>query len=1047
MIVISLNEKFKAHEHQGEILISNVRLALSIIYGVCVPIVSLLRQFDGLEPFPIRSNIGPGVFLLYSIFLFIYVRKKSRFLDMFKYICVVLDAVIISAAIWIGCTYPESSPPIPFLSIQAIFFSVLILAGSFRYSIPCAYFSGIFTAFIYLLVVFINRNVLDLPYFFDLNDIAIDVSFPLFNELFRVIAFIITGWITGVACKRRLTLFINMLESETSATKNASETIDKTRLMARTISNSTEEIFLSSKNIYTTANNQAVSIQEIENTINQNLSIAADIAEKTNSVADIALKTENDVNSGFSVLEHNIRQIEDIKEKNDGVINGIILLGNKINQIRDIIKTINNITNQTKVIAFNAALEAASAGEQGKRFSVVAAEVNRLADDIAALTKQIRGRIEEIQSSSSSLIISGEESAEKIREGNSLIGELEEIFSEIRTGAEITANQAQIITTSTHKQQKSSGQICIAISDITAGLNNFLHSTEIATASADGLNKIIEELNALLNKGTGKTEETGSSNNDYSARAGKNNRIKRDKQTGHKKRISFDNKEMEEKIRLDELNGEKLINKIRIIFALIYSLSVPAISIISGLRGYGYFPWYAYICSNIFTLNSIIYFFYARKKESLHWTFKYITVSLDLTVITASIWVGCLYMEIAPPVQYLSIWALYYSVIIMTNAFRHSISCVYFSGIFASIIYMAVVIINSNSLDLPYYFFFNGSKVDVSFPVYNEVFRVFGIIVTASIIAIANKRRLELFTSMVESENKITKSVTSTVEQTRSIAKTIRKSTDEIFLSSKNIFATANNQAASIQEIESTISENSKIASDISEKTGSVANIASKMEDDVKYGFAILGRNINQMEQIKTKNDRVTSGIIALGNQIVKINDIIKTINTINDQTKVIAFNAALEAASAGDNQVKRFSSVASEVKRLAEKIAELTRQIREQIDEIQNSSSSLIISGKDSAARINEGNHLIKKLEEIFYEIRCGAEITSNQAQTITVSTQQQQKSIEQINVAIVDISTGLLNFLNSTEIARASAENLTQVIVKFDELLNISEQGATWQ
>jgi methyl-accepting chemotaxis protein len=175
-----------------------------------------------------------------------------------------------------------------------------------------------------------------------------------------------------------------------------------------------------------------------------------------------------------------------------------VSLGNKISKIRDIIKTINAITDQTKVIAFNAALEAASAGEHGKRFSVVASEVNRLAGDITSLTKQIRGQVEEIQNSSSTLVVSSEESADKINEGNNLIKELEDIFREIRSGAEITANQAQTITISTQKQQKSAEQINTAITDISRGLSSFLQSTRVATSSAEDLTEFMKKLDELL---------------------------------------------------------------------------------------------------------------------------------------------------------------------------------------------------------------------------------------------------------------------------------------------------------------------------------------------------------------------------------------------------------------------------------------------------------------------------------------------------------------------------------------------------------------------
>jgi methyl-accepting chemotaxis protein len=490
--------KINLDEHEGEKLISNVRLLLALIYTVSTTGIAVIRSLQGVGFIPWRSHVVTAIFLLYAVFLFFYVRKKKTLHSKFKYICVVLDMTILSATIWVSCTYLEISPPLPFLSSRALFFSILILAGSFRHSPSCAYFSGVFAAVCFFLVVFINRDALDLPYFFILENQTIPVSFPLYNELFKFFGMIITGWVTGMASKRRLALFNNMVEAEASAAGAASKTVEQTRNMAQTIQKSTDEIFLSSKNIFSTANNQATSVQEIESTINENAQIAAEIAEKTSSVATIASKMEGDVVHGFEVLERNISQMGDIKNKNDGIISGIIALGNKITKIRDIVKTINTITDQTKVIAFNAALEAASAGDRGKRFAVVASEVNRLADDIAELTKQIREQVEEIQNSSSTLIISSEEGADKILEGNNLIKELEDIFREIRSGAEITANQAQSITVFTQKQQKSTEQINIAMADISSGLSNFINSTEVATTSAEGLTQMIQELGALL---------------------------------------------------------------------------------------------------------------------------------------------------------------------------------------------------------------------------------------------------------------------------------------------------------------------------------------------------------------------------------------------------------------------------------------------------------------------------------------------------------------------------------------------------------------------
>ena len=492
-------ERLNADERGGEKLISNVRLIMGVIFTASTTGVAVIRYLQGGEWIPWRAHAVTLALLLYSIFLFLYVRKRETLHDKFKYVCVVLDMTIVSAIIWVSCTYIDVSPPLPFLSFRALFYSILILAGSFRHSTRCAYFSGIYAGIVYAIVIVANRDVLELPHYFAFEGQHLAAEFPIYYEAFRVFGMAITGVITGMASKRRAALFGSLLESESAVAKTASITVDQTRGITGTIRKSTDEILRSSKNIFATANNQAASVQEIKSTIGENTRIAVEIAEKTGSVANIASKTENDVANGLALLERNVSQLEDIKRKNDGVTSGIVELGSKITKIRDIIKAINAITDQTKVIAFNAALESASAGESGKRFSVVANEVNSLADDIASLTKKIRDRVEEIQASSSSLIISSEESADKIAKGNSLIRELDDVFREIKSGAEITSNQAQMITVSTQKQQKSTEQINVAMTDISDGLGSFLRSTEVASASAEALTRMIEELGDILN--------------------------------------------------------------------------------------------------------------------------------------------------------------------------------------------------------------------------------------------------------------------------------------------------------------------------------------------------------------------------------------------------------------------------------------------------------------------------------------------------------------------------------------------------------------------
>ena len=300
-------------------------------------------------------------------------------------------------------------------------------------------------------------------------------------------------------------------EAETQTARSARDARDfrdTTTKLAAAVRESAGAVFLSGEE-NGVSGGESARMEEIENSIDENARIVAEIVNKTSSVSAIASKMEEDVLKGFAVLERNVKKMGEIKDKNSGTINGIVSLSNKVNKIRDIVRVINTITDQTKVIAFNAALEAASAGEAGKRFAVVAGEVNRLADDIAVLTRQIREQVEDIQSSSSSLIVYSEEGSDRISDGYRLIKDLEDIFKEIKSGAEITSNQARIITVSTQQQMKYSGQIHSAVTEVSQDLKNFIGAARTAALSAGNLTERTGELERFLADDSGGKAEHG----------------------------------------------------------------------------------------------------------------------------------------------------------------------------------------------------------------------------------------------------------------------------------------------------------------------------------------------------------------------------------------------------------------------------------------------------------------------------------------------------------------------------------------------------------
>jgi methyl-accepting chemotaxis protein len=179
------------------------------------------------------------------------------------------------------------------------------------------------------------------------------------------------------------------------------------------------------------------------NTLGQNSNMEKEVGDISINIANIANKLKTDLESAYDICHNTTQKIAEIKAKNSDMNMSVVGLNNQVAKIDEFLSSIDNIIDQTKVIAFNASLEAASAGENGKRFAVVAGEINRLADDIAKLTKQIKNHANQIKESSGTLIITGEDSTDKIMHSGELLKEIIMVLDGFRTSVEIISSQGK----------------------------------------------------------------------------------------------------------------------------------------------------------------------------------------------------------------------------------------------------------------------------------------------------------------------------------------------------------------------------------------------------------------------------------------------------------------------------------------------------------------------------------------------------------------------------------------------------------------------------
>ena len=230
--------------------------------------------------------------------------------------------------------------------------------------------------------------------------------------------------------------------------------------------------------------NQSAAVKEIVSTMHDSTELANNIGEKIKEVTSLAEQSRDAVISGNQALQNNVNELMNIKNTNMLTIDGIKELNSKINGIWDIVSIINNVADKTKIIAFNAELEASNSGEAGKNFHVVATEIRRLSDNIIDSIKEIREIITDIQKASDTLIKDSEKGTAQIDNGCESAKSLEKEFESIMQSSKSTADSSNQILTNVEQLTGASEQIFVALQEIAKGIENFSQNiTSVSTAS------------------------------------------------------------------------------------------------------------------------------------------------------------------------------------------------------------------------------------------------------------------------------------------------------------------------------------------------------------------------------------------------------------------------------------------------------------------------------------------------------------------------------------------------------------------------------------
>lgn len=246
------------------------------------------------------------------------------------------------------------------------------------------------------------------------------------------------------------------------------------------------------------AKQQASAMSEIATTITELVATSRQIAESAQHVAQIAQQTANAARSGDGTLERGRESIVVIDRQVGQVVQHILELGRKSQEIGVVADIVAELAEQTNILAINATIEASGAGEAGKRFAVVAEEIRKLADRVASSTKQIRGQIDDVRGAVNATVMVTEGSAKAVADGTRQFGEVALAFKQIAGLVETTTDAAREIELSTKQQATAAEQVRIAMTDVTQTTREVESSSGQTLQTASELASLSSELRRLV---------------------------------------------------------------------------------------------------------------------------------------------------------------------------------------------------------------------------------------------------------------------------------------------------------------------------------------------------------------------------------------------------------------------------------------------------------------------------------------------------------------------------------------------------------------------
>ena len=242
-------------------------------------------------------------------------------------------------------------------------------------------------------------------------------------------------------------------------------------------------------------------LSEAATAMNEMNATVQEVAKNAGSASTASAETKQKAEAGAQVVEKAVHSIEQVHQMSLELKKDMTQLNEHAQDITRIMGVISDIADQTNLLALNAAIEAARAGEAGRGFAVVADEVRKLAEKTMASTNDVGNAIKAIQESTAKSMTGVDQAVERIGEANELASRSGQALEEIVATVEVTADQVNAIATASEEQSAASEEInqsIVQVNDMSRQTAEAMAEAAKAVsdlaAQAQGLTDLIQEL-------------------------------------------------------------------------------------------------------------------------------------------------------------------------------------------------------------------------------------------------------------------------------------------------------------------------------------------------------------------------------------------------------------------------------------------------------------------------------------------------------------------------------------------------------------------------